>query len=92
MKLKKMIQKISDWTRERIGFDGLLHFAVCAIMTALIKATAEPTLAEKGALLAVVAVAMIGIGKEIYDRRTDKGCAEFKDVACDLVGIIVGVI
>lgn len=87
-----MIQKISDWVRERIGFDGLLHFAVCAIMTAMIKAMAEPLLAEKGALLAVVAVAMIGIGKEIWDRRTGKGCAEFKDLVCDLVGIIIGVI
>lgn len=87
-----MVQRLSDWVRERIGFDGLLHFAVCAIMTALIKAMAEPLFAEKGALLAVLVVAMIGIGKEIYDRRTGKGCAEFKDVACDLVGILIGVI
>lgn len=87
-----MIQKISDWVRERIGFDGLLHFAVCTIMAALIKAMAEPLLAEKGALLAVIVVAMISIGKEIYDRRTGKGCAEFKDLVCDLVGIIIGVI
>jgi uncharacterized protein YfiM (DUF2279 family) len=35
---------------------------------------------------------MISIGKEIYDRRTGKGCAEWKDIACDLVGIIVGVL
>jgi uncharacterized protein YfiM (DUF2279 family) len=87
-----MLQKISDWVRERIGFDGLLHFAVCAIVTALIKAMAEPLLAEKGALLAVLVVAMISIAKEIYDRRTGKGCAEWKDIACDLVGIIVGVL
>lgn len=87
-----MIQKLSDLVRERIGFDGLLHFAVCAIMTALIKAMAEPLLAEKGALLAVIVVSVIGIGKEIWDRRTGKGCAEFKDLVCDLVGIMIGVI
>lgn len=87
-----MIQKISDWVRERIGFDGLLHFAVCAIMTAFIKAMAEPLLAEKGVLLAVIVVAMISIGKEFYDVHTGKGCAEFKDVACDYVGIMIGVI
>ena len=87
-----MVQKISDWVRERIGFVGLLHFAVCAILTALIKAMAEPLLAENGALLAVVVVSLISIGKEFYDVRTGKGCAEFKDVVCDLVGIIVGVI
>lgn len=87
-----MIQKISDWVRERIGFDGLLHFAVSVIMAALIKAMAEPLLAEKGALLAVIVVSMIGIGKEIWDRRTGKGCAEWKDLVCDLVGILIGVI
>lgn len=87
-----MVQKISDWVRERIGLDGLLHFAVCAIMTALIKAMAEPLLAEKGALLAVLVVSMISIGKEFYDVRTGKGCAEFKDLVCDLVGIMIGVI
>lgn len=87
-----MTRKISDWVRERIGFDGLMHFAVCAIMTALIKAMAEPLLAEKGALLAVLVVSMISIGKEFYDVRTGKGCAEFKDVACDLAGIMIGVI
>lgn len=87
-----MVQKTSDWVKTNIGFDGLMHFAVCAIMTALIKAMAEPLLAEKGALLAVIVVAMISICKEFYDVRTGKGCAEFKDLVCDLVGIIVGVI
>ena len=86
------MEKISDWVRERIGFDGLLHFAVCAIMTALIKAMAEPLLADKGALLAVGVVAMAGIAKELYDLRTGKGCAEWKDLACDLAGIMEGVI
>lgn len=87
-----MVQKISDWVKKRIGFDGLLHFAVCAIMTTLIKAMAEPLLAEKGALLAVGVVALAGIAKELYDLRTGKGCAESKDLACDYVGIMIGVL
>lgn len=87
-----MVQRLSDWLKKHAGFDGLLHFAVCAIMTALIKAMAEPLLAEKGALLAVLVVAMIGIGKEIWDRRTGKGCAEFKDFVCDLAGIMIGAV
>lgn len=86
-----MVQKISDWVRERIGLDGLLHFAVCAILTAMIKAMAEPLLEEKGAF-SVAVVSMIGIGKEIWDRRTGKGCAEFKDFACNVVGVMIGVI
>lgn len=80
-----MIQKISDWISKTIGFDGLLHFAVCAIMTALIKAIAEP-------LLAALVVATISIEKEFYDMRTNKGCAEFKDLVCDLAGILIGVL
>lgn len=79
-----MIQKMSDWVRERIGFDGLLHIVLSAIMVGTLKHII-------GALGAVAVVALIGIGKEIYDRRT-KGCAEFKDIACDLVGIMIGVI
>lgn len=80
-----MVPKISDWVRERIGFDGLLHIVLSAIMVGILKHII-------GALGAVAVVALIGIGKEIYDRRTGKGCAEFKDMVCDLVGIMIGVI
>ena len=79
-----MVQKISDWIRKSIGFDGLLHIVLSAIMVGTLKHII-------GALGAVAVVALIGIGKEIYDRRT-KGCAEFKDIACDLAGIMIGVI
>ena len=77
-----MTRKISDWVRERIGFDGLM---LSAIMVGSLKHII-------GALGAVAVVALIGIGKEIYDRRTDKGCAEWKDIACDLAGLMIGVI
>lgn len=80
-----MIQKMSDWVRERIGFDGLLHIVLSAIMVGTLKHII-------GALLAVAVVALIGIGKEIYDKRTGKGCAEWKDIAWDLVGIMVGML
>ena len=32
----------------------------------------------------------IGIVKEIYDKVTGKGCAENKDMECDIIGIIIG--
>lgn len=76
---------MSDWVRERIGFDGLLHIVLSAIMVGTLKHII-------GALGAVAVVALIGIGKEFYDVRTGKGCAEFKDLVCDLVGIMIGVI
>lgn len=80
-----MVQKISDWVRERIGLDGLLHIVLSAIMVGTLKHII-------GALGAVAVVALIGIGKEIYDRHTGKGCAEFKDIACDYVGIMIGML
>lgn len=80
-----MIQKISNWVRERIGFDGLLHIVLSAIMVGTLKHII-------GALLAVAVVALIGIGKEFYDVRTGKGCAECKDLVCDVVGIIIGAV
>jgi hypothetical protein len=76
---------MSDWVRKCIGFDGLMHIVLSAIMVGILKHII-------GALGAVAVVALIGIGKEIYDRRTGKGCAEFKDLVCDLTGIIVGVL
>ena len=33
--------------------------------------------------VAVVVVMAIGIAKEIYDRVSGKGCAEWKYIACD---------
>jgi Na+-translocating ferredoxin:NAD+ oxidoreductase RnfD subunit len=34
----------------------------------------------------------IGIGKEVYDKVSKKGCAEWKDLLADLVGILIGVL
>lgn len=80
-----MIQKISDYIKKHVGFDGLLHIVLSAIMVGTLKQII-------GALLAVAVVALIGIGKEIYDRRTGKGCADFKDFLCDVAGILIGVL
>jgi Fe-S cluster biosynthesis and repair protein YggX len=32
----------------------------------------------------------IGIGKEVYDKVSKKGWAEWKDIICDIIGIIIG--
>lgn len=34
----------------------------------------------------------IGVGKEVYDKVSGKGCAEWKDLLADLVGILIGVL
>lgn len=80
-----MIQKLSIWISKTIGLDGLTHMVICAILAGCLKHLI-------GVWAAMLIVLLIGIGKEIYDRHTGKGCAEFKDIACDLAGIMVGVI
>lgn len=34
----------------------------------------------------------IGVGKEVYDKVSGKGHAEWKDLVADLVGTIIGVL
>lgn len=34
----------------------------------------------------------IGVGKEVYDKVSKKGCCEWKDIMCDLIGIVIGVL
>ena len=34
----------------------------------------------------------IGIGKEIYDKASGKGRAEWKDIVCDVAGVIIGIL
>lgn len=34
----------------------------------------------------------IGIGKEVYDKVSGKGCAEWKDLLADVVGILIGIL
>ena len=34
----------------------------------------------------------IGVGKEVYDKVSKQGCAEWKDLLADLVGILIGVL
>ena len=41
---------------------------------------------------AAIVAAAIGIGKEVYDKTTGKGRAEWSDLAADAVGIALGCI
>lgn len=34
----------------------------------------------------------IGVGKEVYDKASGKGCSEWGDLAADIVGILIGVL
>lgn len=34
----------------------------------------------------------IGVGKEVYDKVSGKGCSEWKDIICDIIGILIGIL
>lgn len=67
-----------------IGSDGMKYIILSAILT----------VAAKWLLpvwVAVALVLLIGIINEVYDKVSGKGCAEWKDIACDIAGIIIGI-
>lgn len=42
--------------------------------------------------VAAILTLCVGIGKEVYDKVTDKGHPEWKDLLADLIGILIGVL
>lgn len=66
-----------------IGYDGCKHIILSAILTVVAKWLLP-------VWVAVGVVMDIGIAKEIYDKASGKGCAENKDLVCDIIGIIIG--
>lgn len=80
-----MINKISNFLKSTIGFDGLLHFAISAILMGTLKHIV-------GWLIAFIIVMFIGFFKEGYDKIGDKGTPELKDLFCNACGMIVGLL
>lgn len=68
-----------------MGTDKYKHIVVASIMAALLSLV----LPWWGASLITLG---IGVAKEIYDKASGKGCAEWKDLAADIVGIIIGLL
>lgn len=66
-----------------IGCDGCKHIIISAVLTVVAKWLLP-------VWVAVALVLSIGIAKELYDKVSGKGCAELKDVACDVAGVIIG--
>lgn len=42
--------------------------------------------------ISAIIVLLIGISKELYDKYSGKGCAEWGDLISDIIGIIIGVL
>lgn len=77
----KHIEKIFTF----MANDGMKHFILSATLTALLALILPWWMAAAGTLA-------VGLGKEAYDRITGRGMAEWKDVVCNIAGIIVGAI
>ena len=65
--------------------DKLLHIVVSAIIMVVL-GLILPT------WVAALATLCVGIGKEIYDKSSGKGCCECMDIVCDCIGILIGVL
>lgn len=86
--LSKLKIKILRWvvkaaTRLGVPSDKMLHFLcafACMISMSLV-------FNECVGLLATFAVS---IGKELYDKFSGKGCAEWGDLLADIIGIAIG--
>jgi len=75
----KFLKKVWAWVRT----DGLLHALACAAIV-LSFGWIRPV------WISVTIAVVIAAAKEIYDKVTGRGTAEWHDVICDLAGILYG--
>lgn len=69
-----------------IGQDGLLHIILSSLIAAILSLFLPIWIA------AIITFA-IGLAKElVYDLWLKKGTCELKDLICDVVGIIIGIL
>lgn len=66
------------------GYDGLKHLVLSMLITKVL-------LLFLPVYLAILIALIISISKEAYDKVSSRGCAEWKDVICNLIGILIGV-
>lgn len=70
---------------EFIALDGCKHIILSAVMTVVLNLFL-PTWAA-----ALIALAVGGL-KEYYDYKSGTGQVQVKDIICDIVGLIIGVL
>lgn len=74
------MNKIISW----LGQDGLAHIVCCATLCGLLGLVLP-------LWLAALATLVVGVAKElVWDKWLGKRTASWKDVLCDIIGIVVG--
>lgn len=79
----KLLQKFYKWLRP----DGVLHLGISALLVLLLL----PLVPACRWWIAAAVVVILGLAKEFYDATDPAHSAEWHDVACDLIGIALGV-
>lgn len=80
------MKKIWEWLKgvwAWLRTDGQLHLLACLSILLIANEFVPLKWAN-------VIAALFAIGKEIYDLETKKGDAEWHDLICDGIGIIIG--
>ena len=83
-----------DWIKFifAAGKDKWMHFSVCIILTLVVFAICFALGLGKMAIVpAIVVTALVGVGKEIYDKKKT-GLFEQGDILADMFGIMIGCI
>lgn len=75
------MKKVIKWLR----VDGILHISVSANICTFFCACSP-------VWTACILTMVVGFCKEIYDRISRKGTAEWHDIICDAIGTIIGVL
>lgn len=77
-----MVEKVLNY----LGTDGLLHILASVVIMNVLDLLLP-------LWVAIVATAVIGIGKElVWDKWLKKGTFDRKDLLCDAAGILLGCI
>ena len=78
--MKKLLNYLNN-----IPHDKLLHFAICAVLSAILNLFFP-------VWIVVSLVAILSVGKEAYDQISSEGTPEWKDLIADAIGIIIGIL
>lgn len=77
----RYLNKIFNW----MGSDGMMHVILSSIIATVLSLVLPKW-------IAAIITLTIGIGKEVYDKVSKKGWAEWKDLVADCIGVLIGIL
>jgi hypothetical protein len=80
---------LTDWVAKKIPQDKLLHFTFSLVLMRVLSVFAGDKITYR--LLSALAVILIGVLKELYDKKRGQQVSK-GDLIADALGILVGLI